>query len=209
VIVVGVWSEQVVPRVTDRALGRPAVRRARERVLAPARGVVVDLGSGSAPNLPLLPPAVTRVLAVEPSAVARRLAGPRIAASRVPVEHVGLDGAALPLAAASADTVVSTFTLCTIPDLDAALAEVRRVLRPDGQLLLLDHGLSPDPSVARWQHRLTGLQQRLFAGCHLERDIVGRVEQAGFTPIALETVAIPGPSVLNHVVLGAAHPTPG
>ena len=147
-IVVTVWSEQVVPRVTDLALGRPPVRRLRERALAPARGIVVDLGSGSAPNLPLLPPAVTRVLAVEPSALARRLAAPRIAAAGVPVEHVGLDGAALPLADASADTVVSTFTLCTIPDLDGALAEVRRVLRPDGQFLLLDHGLSPG---RRWR----------------------------------------------------------
>jgi ubiquinone/menaquinone biosynthesis C-methylase UbiE len=142
------------------------------------------------------------VLAVEPSTVARRLAAPRIAAAGVPVEHVGLDGAALPLGDASADTVVSTFTLCTIPDLDGALAEVRRVLRPDGVFLILDHGLSPRPSVARWQHRLTGLQQRLFAGCHLERDIAERVERAGFTSISLEPVAIPGPSVLNHVIMG-------
>lgn len=204
----GVWSEQVVSRVTNLALGRPPVRRLRRQALAPARGVVVDLGSGSGPNLPLLPPAVTRVLAVEPSPVARRMAARRTAAVGVPVEHVGLDGATLPLDDGSVDTVVSTFTLCTIPDLDSALAEARRVLRPDGALLVLDHGLSPNPAVARWQRRLTGVQQRLFAGCHLERDIAGRIERAGFTVDALEPVAIPGPSVLNHVVTGrcAARP---
>lgn len=197
----GVWSEHVVPRVTDLALGRAAVTRLRERALAPARGVVLDLGSGSAPNLPLLPPAVGKVLAVEPSMTARRLARRR---TGPPLEYAGLDGAVLDLPDDAVDTVVSTFTLCTIPDLDAALHEARRVLRPDGRFLFLDHGLAPDPAVQRWQHRLTGLQQRVFAGCHLERAIDRRIAAAGFALESVEHARMPGPSVLRHVYLGCA-----
>lgn len=141
----GWWSEQVVPRITHAALGTRAVRAVRSRALVGAHGEVVELGFGSGPNLGVYPPAVTSVLAVEPSPVARRLAGPAIAASSVPVRHVGLDGEDLPLDDDSADTVVSTFTLCTIPDLPRALGEVRRVLRPGGTFLFLEHGLAPEP----------------------------------------------------------------
>lgn len=206
VAAVGVWSEQVVPRVTHLALGRPPVTRHRRRVLARASGVVLDLGSGSAPNLPLMPPAVAKVLAVEPSTTARRLAEPRLASSGVSLEYAGLsgDGLRLELPDDAVDTVVSTFTLCTVPDLDAALTEARRVLRPTGRLLFLEHVRSPDDAVARWQRRLTGVQQRVFDGCHLDRDTVAAIERAGMSVQECDTVRIPGPSVLNHVVLGSA-----
>ncbi len=153
---------------------------------------MVELGYGSGTNLPRYPTAVDSVLAVEPSAVARRLAARREQISPIPVRHVGLDGASLPLPDHSVDTVVSTFTLCTIGDLDAALSEVARVLRPDGQFLFLEHGLAEHPKVQRWQRRLTGIQQRVFAGCHLERAIDDRIRRAGFTitTLSMERVTV-------------------
>ena len=200
------WSEHVVPRITDVALGTSDVRDLRARVVSRARGEVVELGFGSGPTLPLYPPSVTSVRAVEPSAVARRLARRRIARSSLPVEHVGLDGADLALPDACADTVVSTFTLCTIPDLDRALREVRRVLRPDGALLFLEHGLSPQESTARWQHRLDGLQQRLFAGCHLNRAIDEHIRSAGLTITDLDHDRLRAPAPMSYLYLGAAVP---
>jgi SAM-dependent methyltransferase len=200
------WSEHVVPRITDAALGTPDVRALRERVLAPARGDVVELGFGSGPTLPLYPSAVASVRAVEPSTVARRLAARRVADATVPVEFVGLDGSALDLPEACADTVVSTFTLCTIPDAVRALREVRRVLRPGGRFLFLEHGLSPEPRTARWQRRLDGLQHRLFAGCHLTRAIDDLVRGAGLTIVDLAHERLRGPGPMSYLYLGTAAP---
>lgn len=200
----GLWSEQVVPRCTDLALGTEDVAALRRRALATAAGEVVELGYGSGTNLPLYPAAVTAVLAVEPSPVARRLAERREAAAPMPVRHVGLDGEALPVADASADTVVSTFTLCTIPDPVRALHEVRRVLRPGGRFLFLEHGLAPDERTRRWQRRLNPLQQRLFAGCHLDREIDVLVERAGLEVSSLEHDRLRGPRPVAPVYLGSA-----
>ncbi|GAA4865175.1 class I SAM-dependent methyltransferase [Actinomycetospora straminea] len=200
------WTEHVVPRIVDVALGGADVRALRERAVARARGEVVELGFGSGPTLPLYPAAVTSVRAVEPSAVARRRGSRRIAAAGIPVEYVGLDGAYLDLPDASADTVVSTFTLCTIPDVDRALREVRRVLRPGGQLLFLEHGLSPEPRTARWQHRLDGLQQRLAGGCHLTRPVDRLVRDAGLTVTDVAHPSLRAPGPMSYLYLGAATP---
>ncbi|MCB0972431.1 MAG: methyltransferase domain-containing protein, partial [Acidimicrobiales bacterium] len=143
-------------------------------------GTVVEIGFGSGHNVPIYPDEVTEVLAVEPSERARELAAARIDERGLPVTHVGLDGQRLPLDDDSCDGALSTFTLCTIPDVDAALAELRRVLRPGGRLHVLEHGISPDPGVARWQRRLDPIQQRLADGCHLTRDPVALLEGAGF-----------------------------
>ena len=200
----GWWSEQVVPRVTHVALGTRAVRGVRRRALAAAHGEVVELGFGSGPNLAVYPRAVTSVLAVEPSPVARQLAAKAIAASSVPVRHVGLEGEHLPLADDSADTVVSTFTLCTIADLPRALGEVRRVLRPGGTFLFLEHGLAPEPRLARRQRRLDPLQQRVFDGCHLVRPIDESVRAAGFTITRLTHERLRGAGALSYLYLGVA-----
>lgn len=206
----GWWSEQVVPRVTDVALSLRPVTEKRRRVLAPATGTVVELGSGSGTNLPNYPAAVDTVLAVEPSPVARRLAVKRVQAARVTVRYLGLDGsggpdaAALPLDDDTADTVVSTFTLCTVPDLPRTLAEVRRVLRPGGRFLFLEHGLAPEPARARRQRLLDPLQQRLFAGCHLTRAVDVDVRAAGFTIDRLTHERMPGPGALSYLYLGHA-----
>ena len=132
---------------------------------------------------------------MEPSDLGWELSAERRSGSSVPVERVGLDGQRLAAADATYDAVLSTFTLCTIPDVETALAEVRRVLRPGGALHVLEHGLAPDPKVAAWQRRLNGLQGRVAAGCHLTRDAPGLVEEAGFTVERLDQAYLPGPGL--------------
>lgn len=183
----GVYAEQVLPRVIDKVMDVEPLREARQRVCAPLAGDVLEIGFGSGLNLPHLPPAVTTVLAVEPSAVARRLAAKRMAASPAAVELVGLDGQSLPLDDDRADAALSTWTLCTIPDARAALDEIRRVLRPGGALHFVEHGCSPDERVRRWQHRLDGIQQRVAGGCHLVRDIPAMLTDAGWVVEQLAT----------------------
>ena len=204
----GVYGEQVLPRLINVACAAgPVVAGLRERVCAGLSGEVVEIGFGSGLNVPHYPASVTRVAAVEPSDVAWRLASGRVAASPVRVDRAGLDGQALPFADDSFDAAVSTWTMCTIPDLDAALAELRRVLRPGGMLHFVEHGLAPDDSVARWQHRLDPLQQRLFGGCHLTRPIVGLLEGAGYTVSELDVFYEKGaPKVLGADSLGVAAP---
>ncbi|WP_406033092.1 class I SAM-dependent methyltransferase [Nocardioides sp. NBC_00163] len=191
----GLWEARVVPHIVDRTCGIAQLDPLREQACDGLRGQVVEIGFGSGRNIGLYPAEVTEIVAVEPSDVAWQLSASRRSDSSVPVNRVGLDGAQLPLADASVDTGLVTFSLCTIPDVAGALTELRRVLRPGGTLGFLEHGLSPDPGVARWQHRLDGLQQRLFGGCHLARDIPRLVEAAGFTLDRLEQSYLPGPSL--------------
>lgn len=200
----GLYRTHVVPRIVRFCCGMtPAETRAR--VCAELHGDVVELGFGSGLNVPHYPASVVRVLAVEPSDVGYRMAGRLVSDSRVPVERVGLDGARLPLADASVDSALSTWTLCTIPDVDAALAEVRRVLRPGGRLHFLEHGLSPDPGVERWQHRLDGLQGRVAGGCHIDRPIDRLLERAGFRLERCENSYEPGsPKPMGYLYEGVA-----
>ena len=153
----------------------------RKRVCDGLEGEVVEIGFGSGLNVPFYPPKVTRVAAVEPADLGWRLAEKRVAATTVAVERAGLDGQSLPFADDSFDAALSTWTMCTIPDLEAALGELRRVLKPGGRLHFVEHGLAPDEKVRRWQHRLEPMQKRVFGGCHLTRRIVERIRAAGFT----------------------------
>jgi ubiquinone/menaquinone biosynthesis C-methylase UbiE len=178
---VGLYREQLLPRLVEVACGGTQMERWRARALDGLHGTVVEIGFGSGLNVPVYPPEVTHVYAVEPALVARQRAEGRIADSHVEVIHVGLDGQSLPLEDHSCDGALSTFTLCTIPDVDAALRELRRVLKPGGALHLLEHGRSPDEAVARWQRRLEPAQKRLADGCHLTRDPLELVTSAGFT----------------------------
>jgi ubiquinone/menaquinone biosynthesis C-methylase UbiE len=183
------------------------VQPLRRRVCAGLEGEVVEIGFGSGLNVPFYPAAVSRVAAIEPADVGWKLARKRLSASSVPVERSGLDGQSLPFADDSFDAALSTWTLCTIPDVAAALSEVRRVLRPGGRLHFLEHGLAPDESVRRWQHRLEPVQKKLFGGCHLTRPVVDLLTAAGFTIADVDVFYEDGaPKVLGADSLGVAVP---
>jgi ubiquinone/menaquinone biosynthesis C-methylase UbiE len=201
---VGLYEDQVLPRVIDVMLGNKNMGRLRRRALGELRGTVVEVGFGSGTNVPYYPPAVERVCAVDPALVGRKLAAKRVAASSVPVEFVGLDGASIPLEDASVDSALSTWTLCTIPDVDVALREIWRVLRPGGLLVFLEHGLSDDPKVARRQHRFNGWQRRFAGGCNLDRDPAALISACGLRIDRVDTFTISGPRIMSYMYAGTA-----
>lgn len=177
----GLYGERVLPRIINIACGTKTVQPLRRQVCTGLSGHVIEIGFGSGLNLPFYPAAVTRVAAIEPSDVGWKLAAKRLAGTAVPVQRSGLDGQVLPFADDSFDAALSTWTLCTIPDVAAALREVRRVIKPGGKLHFLEHGLAPDERVRHWQRRLDPLQQRVAGGCHFTRPIVELLMTAGFS----------------------------
>jgi SAM-dependent methyltransferase len=198
----GVWADRVVPHIVDKSGSNPHVDALRDRACEGLHGRVLEIGFGSGLNVAHYPAQVASVHAVEPSDVAWRLSEDRRTSTEVPIERSGLDGQRLDEPDESFDCVLSTLTLCTIPHVDRALAEVRRVLRPGGRLHFLEHGLAPDPRVVTWQRRLNPLQGRLFAGCHLDRDIPALVSGAGLRVDDLETSYLPGPAFTRPWVFG-------
>jgi ubiquinone/menaquinone biosynthesis C-methylase UbiE len=200
----GFYEEQVVPRVTDLIMRRAELTPIRARVVASLGGDVLEVGFGSGLNVPHYPAAVNRVRAVDPATVGRKLAAKRVASSSVPVEYVDLDGQALSLPSASVDHVLTTWTLCSIPDADRALSEIRRVLRPGGLFHFVEHGRSPDRTVASRQDRLTPFQRRVAGGCHLNRPIDQMVRNSGLELVRLENYYAKGPRAFGYMFEGVA-----
>ncbi|MGK5095007.1 class I SAM-dependent methyltransferase [Deltaproteobacteria bacterium TL4] len=165
------YSEQIFPVVLDWMMSRKYFNYLRKEVLASASGTLLEIGFGTGLNLPYYPAHVQKILTVDKNAGMNKLAQKRIQASSVKVEHHVLNGEHLPWDAATFDCVVSTWTLCSILQVEQALQEVHRVLKPGGQFLFVEHGLSEEPQVQTWQHRLNSLQKTLGDGCHLNRDI--------------------------------------
>ena len=201
----GLYRRQVFPRIMNLAMNTAETRRIRTEVCAPLRGEVLEIGFGTGHNLPFLPDAVTRVLAVDPMEEGRRLAAERLRASSVPVDFVGLDGERIDLPDACVDEALSTWTLCSIPDATAAVREIARVLRPGGRLHFVEHGVSPDAKVQRWQHRLNPLQNRVACGCNIQRDIPALIEAGGMVVESVERFYAKGdPKVLGWTFQGRA-----
>lgn len=202
----GFYEERVLPRIIHLVLNNKAMRPLRTRAMEGMSGEVLELGFGSGANVGLYPDEVTRVVGVEPSQVAASMAGGAIERSPIPVEIIGLDGQSVPLEDDSVDSVLTTWTLCTIPDLDAALSEVRRVLRPGGAMYYLEHGLSEDPKIARRQNRFNGIQKRIAGGCHLNRKIDSILIDAGFELDHPAEFDIAGPRIMSAMYSGVARP---
>ena len=201
----GFYESRIFPWLNDRLNADPALESIRVDALRHARGRVLEIGFGSGLNLAHYPGAVQSLVAVEPSGGMRARSRARIEASRIPVELIDGSAERMPLADEGFDTVVSTLTLCTVADPARVLAELRRVLRPDGRLLLMEHGLAEDDGVARWQRRLNGLQRIIACGCNLNRPVAELVQAHGFRFESLRKFYVPSmPRTHGWVTVGVA-----
>lgn len=189
----GLYSRHILPRVIHFSCGLKPNMRQREKVVPRARGRVLEVGIGSGLNLPFYDPAnVSKVWGLDPAPEMTRIAEKAARSLPFEVEFIGLPGDEIPLEDCSVDTVVVTYTLCTIPDTTAALRQMSRVLRPGGELLFCEHGAAPDARVRRWQDRLNPLWKRVGGGCNLNRQIPALIEAGGFRIKSLDTMYIPG-----------------
>jgi ubiquinone/menaquinone biosynthesis C-methylase UbiE len=201
------YRDHIFPRLMNVVMNNPQTREIRARVCTDLKGEVVEIGFGTGHNLPYLPAGVTRLSVVEPSGLGVRIARERIAASTVPFEVAGLDGQDLPFDDASADQVLCTWSLCSIPDPERAVREAGRVLRRGGTFHFVEHGRAPDAEVRRWQRRLEPVQKRMGCGCHLTRDIPAILEAGGMRILRLERYYGKGePKVFGSLYEGVATP---
>ena len=182
----GFYSEVIFPRLCDLFMDRSFVAKHRHRLLATAYGDVLEIGFGTGLNLPHYPVEVRKITTVDPNAGMHRLAQRHIRQSKIEVDQRVLSGERLPFEDNRFDCAVSTFTLCNIEGVGQALSEVYRVLKPGGKFLFLEHGLSPEPSVQKWQRRLNWLEIRLAAGCHLDRNMKALVAAQPFSSVEVE-----------------------
>ncbi len=200
-----IYHHYIFQYLLDLAMSSRAFRKPRARTLAPSCGRILEIGFGTGMNLQYYPPTVTRIEAIDPDLDLDRFSQPRIAAARIDVDFHHLDAEHLPFEGERFDTVVSTLTLCSIPDVVHALGEIRRVLKPGGQFLFLEHGRAPDAGVARWQDRLTPAWKPLGGGCHLNRPMRELVSDAGFRLDPVQNYYLRGlPRIFGYMTEGIA-----
>lgn len=200
------YSRHLLPRLMHMTMQASFFEEPRKRTVARARGVVLEIGFGSGLNLPAYDrKRVTRLYALEPEAGMLKLAGDALSRAPFPVEVLNAGAELIPLPDNSVDTVLSTWTLCTIPDLPSALAEVQRVLKPDGQFVFVEHGLSPEHRVAWWQNKLTPAWRRCAGGCHLNRPADVLLRDAGFELVQLDNCYLGQPKPMTYTFEGRAH----
>ncbi len=203
----GFYAAHIFPLLMDWVMGGEKFQEQRGEALSGLTGNILEIGFGTGLNLPHYPAGVSRVTALEPARLLRHTVSRRIAASPIPVKFVRGSGEALPFADGRFDCVVSTWTLCTIPDVAAALREVRRVLKAGGRYVFLEHGRSDTPTVARWQDRLNPLQMKIGVGCNMNRPIARLVADAGLAVSRLDRFQMPGvPRLLGEMYRGIAEP---
>jgi ubiquinone/menaquinone biosynthesis C-methylase UbiE len=203
----GLYAQYVLPRIIDLAMRNKETTRLRASWIPRARGQVLEIGIGSGLNLPFYPPDVERVYGVDSSIELQRMAR-RKPLSQVPIEFLSQSAEQpLPLAESTIDTIVVTWTLCSIPDASKALQQMKRVLKPSGRLIFLEHGRAPDRGVVAWQDRLTPCWMRIAGGCHLNRKIDEMITEAGFQITELRTFYLPGPRPMTYTYQGLAQLT--
>lgn len=202
----GWYARSVLPKLLASAMRQKDLVPFRSRIGRAATGRVLELGIGPALNLPFYGPDVTAVIGIEPSRAFLDMAAEGARGAAVPCRLLAARGDALPIENGSIDTVVTTWTLCTVPDAAAVLAEVRRVLRPGGKLLFAEHGRSPEPSVSRWQDRLNPVWLHLAGGCNINRPMPALIERAGFSVSDLSTGYVGRPKVATFMFSGVGTP---
>jgi ubiquinone/menaquinone biosynthesis C-methylase UbiE len=201
----GWYDRHVLPYLLDFACGMKPIRRQREKIVPRARGKVLEVGIGTGLNMRHYDKSrVSAIVGLDPALALHRIAAKRIARAGLAVELVSFSAEKIPIEDAAFDTVVVTYTLCTIPDPVAALKEMGRVLKPEGRLLFCEHGRAPDARVRRWQERLDPYWGPLAGGCHLARDIPALLAEAGFRIKELDTAYLPGPRPLTFNYWGTA-----
>jgi ubiquinone/menaquinone biosynthesis C-methylase UbiE len=201
----GFYQDQIVPLLTSLSMRNGHLAAYRDRVVPAATGRVLEVGVGSGLNLPYYSADVQQVIGLEPSPKLLNMAR-HVGRRSFPVDLIEGSAEKIPLETATVDTVVTTWTLCTIPDVDRALLEMRRALKPSGRLLFVEHGRAPDPNVVWWQDWLTPMWKRVGGGCHLNRAIASLIEGAGFRLERLETGYMRGPKPMTFMYEGSARP---
>jgi ubiquinone/menaquinone biosynthesis C-methylase UbiE len=202
----GFYQDHILPHLVDLAMRNRELAPFRQRAISGAHGRVLEIGVGSGLNLPFYTPQAREIIALEPAPRLVSMARRKVAGAPAPVMLVEGSAEAIPLDDASIDTVVTTWTMCSIPDVICALGEMRRVLKPGGELRFVEHGRAPESNVRKWQDRLTPIWQRISGGCHLNRPIKELIETNGFAVARVDTGYLPGPRVMTFMYEGSARP---